>query len=83
MKILTDHQLELIRCDSYEKGFNAGRLMRQGTISIWFNNFCDFILEELNELEYNTWDKDRVQKLKVLINGKKEYLNIRKDKLEI
>lgn len=44
---------------------------------VWFENFCDFILQELDELEYNTWDKDRVRRLKCLINNQKDFQRLK------
>ena len=68
MRILTDKQLTKLKCDVYEKGFQNGENMKKKIDELWFHGVCSYILDELMELERNTWDKDRVQKLRNYIN---------------
>lgn len=70
MKLLTKQQLIKLKCDTYEDGFQHGEAMKKEVDKLWFIGVCTTIRENLDELEKNTWDKDRVRKLK-------EYLDVR------
>lgn len=74
--ILTDEQLKEMQADYYSrgyqncskeyftKGFNEG--VREKIEHIKYTHNC--ILSELNELQYNTWDQDRIKRIKEMID---------------
>ena len=70
MRIMTKQQLIKLKCDTYEDGFKHGNDMKKEVDRLWFIGVCTTIRENLDELEKNTWDKDRVRKLK-------EYLDVK------
>lgn len=64
MRMITEREM----CNIFEKGFQQ----RKKIDEIWFHEVCLYILNELIELERNTWDKDRVQKLRNYIKAKEK-----------
>lgn len=67
MKILTNKKFDDALEQSYNEGYNDADSVNQAL----FEKFCAKILSEIEELEPNTWDKDRVQKIKMLLlNGR-------------
>jgi len=76
MRILTDEQLREMQADYYSRGYrdasdeyyNAGRTVGTQEKTEHFKRICRSILSELNELQRNTWDQDRIKKIKEMIN---------------
>lgn len=57
--------------EAYDKGFRDGRFLKPIFVTrLSYNAVVGEIYRELNELEKNTWDKDRVERIrKILITG--------------
>lgn len=67
MKIMTNKKFD----DALEQSYNEGYGDADSVNQALFEKFCAKILSEIEELEPNTWDKDRVQKIKMLLlNGR-------------
>lgn len=76
MRILTDEQLKEMQADYYSRGyqdcskeyytngFNEG--VKEKNEHIKYT--CNRILSELNELQRNTWDQDRIKRIKEMID---------------
>lgn len=74
--ILTDGQLKEMQADYYSRGcqncskeyftngFKEGVREKNGHIKYTLNR----VLSELNELQYNTWDQDRIKRIKEMID---------------
>ena len=75
--ILTDEQLREMQADYYSRGyqdcskeyftngFKEGVREKNG----YFKYICNRILSELNELQRNTWDQDRIKRIKEMIDA--------------
>lgn len=76
MRILTNEQLRKMQDDYYSRGYrdankayyNAGWTIGAQEKTEHFELICNRILSELNELQRNTWDQDRIKKIKEMIN---------------
>lgn len=57
--------------EAYDKGFRDGRFLKPIFVTrLSYNAVVGEIYQELKELEKNTWDKDRVERIKkILITG--------------
>ena len=80
--ILTDKQLNELKAEYYNQGlidandkyYNQGfkqgheEALKEGEIV--YEDFCNYILSELEELSKNTWDQDRIETIKKLLEGK-------------
>lgn len=57
--------------ETYNKGFRDGRFLNSIFVTrLSYNAVVGEIYQELKELEKNTWDKDRVERIKkILITG--------------
>jgi hypothetical protein len=60
MKLLTNKKYEDVKEQSYMEGFNDADSINNAL----FEKFCADILSEIEELEKNTWDKERIQTIK-------------------
>ena len=92
MKLLTNKQIREMQAERYNQGlidandryYNQGykqgyeKAIKEGEIV--YEDFCNYILSELEELQYNTWDQDRIRRLKVLIYNKKEFERLKGEK---
>ena len=76
MKILTDEQLREMQAEYYSRGYRnasdeyytAGWKVGMQEKTEHFKHICRSIFKELNELQRNTWDQDRIRKIKEMIN---------------
>ena len=57
--------------EAYDKGFRDGRFLNPIFVTrLSYNAVVGEIYQELKELEKNTWDKNRVERIrKILITG--------------
>lgn len=57
--------------EAYDKGFKDGRFLNPIFVTrLTYNAVVGEVYQELNELDKNTWDKDRVERIrKILITG--------------
>lgn len=76
MKILTEDQIKEMKRTEYNRGFHYGRLnalnelMLTSVERVDVNCFCEYLVDELIELSYNTWDQDRINSMIDLIKNK-------------
>lgn len=76
MRILTDEQLREMQADYYSRGYrdasdeyyNAGWTVGTQEKTDDFKRICNRILSELEELQYNTWDQNRIKRIKEMID---------------
>ena len=69
MRILTDKQLREMQAECYNQGLIDAndKLYNQG-FKDGMKAQTKVILEELNELQRNTWDQDRIKRIKEMID---------------
>ena len=76
MKLLTDEQLKEMQAEYYSRGYrdasdeyyNAGWTVGTQEKTDDFKRICRSIFKELNELQRNTWDQDRIKRIKEMID---------------
>lgn len=65
MKLLTKNKLEDIKENAYMEGWIDADSINKNLQE----KFCADLLTEIEELARNTWDKDRIEHIKEMINA--------------
>lgn len=65
MKLLTDKKLNDLEEKAYMEGYNDAESVNKALQE----KFCADLLTEIEELTRNTWDKDRIEHIKEIINA--------------
>lgn len=65
MKLLTNKKLYDLEEKAYMQGYDDADSVNKALQE----KFCAEILDEIEELARNTWDKDRIERIKEMLNA--------------